>query len=99
MIVDAGTGGRAIGMHWWVIAAFGAAAASMSAAPGLAGAMGVGLSLIVLTIAVIDARSFIIPDWLNAAGLALGLAQPVILNGQAGWSALVDASLRAAVLA
>lgn len=99
MIVDAGAGGRAIGTYWWVIAAFGAAAASMCAAPGPAGAMGVGLSLIMLTIAVIDARCFIIPDWLNAAGLALGLAQPVILSGQAGWTALVDASLRAAVLA
>lgn len=99
MIFHAGTGGRAIGMHWWGIAAFGAAAASMGAAPGLAGAMGVGLSLIMLTIAVIDARHFIIPDWLNAAGLALGLAQPVILSGQAAWSSLGDASLRAAVLA
>lgn len=85
--------------RWLAYAALGVAAASIGATPGLAGAMGAGLGLIMLTIAVIDARHFIIPDWLNAAGLALGLAQAVILNGQAGWTALADASLRAAVLA
>jgi len=99
-------GGRAIGtyspwpgMHWLVIAALGTTVASMTATPGLAGAMGAGLGLIMLAIAVIDARHLIIPDALNAAGLTLGLAQAVILGGQAGWTALAEASLRAAVLA
>ena len=94
-------------MHWlrtnWLAiaaaAAIGTTAASMYAAPGLAGAMGAGLGVIVLAIAVIDARHFIIPDSLNAAALALGLAQAVILNAQERWTALADASLRAAVLA
>ncbi len=86
-------------IHWLAIAALGATAASMGAAPGLAGVTGGGLALIMLTIAVIDERHLIIPDWLNAAGLALGLAQAVILNGQTRWAALADAGLRAAVLA
>ncbi|MBA7684406.1 hypothetical protein ES703_92801 [subsurface metagenome] len=80
-----------------VVAAVVATAASIYAAPVLAGAMGAGLSLLMLAIAVIDARRFIIPDPLNAAALALGFAQAVVLNER--WTALAEASLRAAALA
>lgn len=99
--------GHAITMHWpgttglpvAAVAGLGATAVSIHAAPGLAGVMGAGLGLIMLTIAVIDARHFIIPDSLNATAFALGLAQAVLLNGQERWTALAEASLRAAVLA
>ena len=80
-------------------AAIGVAAASMSAVPGVTGAMGATLGLIMLAIAVIDMRHFIIPDPLNAAAFVLGLAQAVVMNGQERWTAVADASLRAAVLA
>ena len=79
--------------------ACGATGASMSAAPGLAGAAGAGLGLIMLAVAVIDARHMIIPDALNAAGFGFGLAQAALLNEETRWSALADAGLRAAVLA
>lgn len=100
---DAGAG-RAVetywpGRFWLAIVAICATSGSIYVAPGFAGATGAGLGLIMLAIAVIDARHFIIPDLLNAAGLVLGLAQAAILSGQAGWSALADAGLRAAVLA
>lgn len=107
MIARSKYGGRATGMHRSrtgelavaAAAALGVAAISMYVAPNLAGAMGAGLGLIMLTIAAIDARHFIIPDSLNAAALALGLVQAVILGGQERWAALVEACLRAAVLA
>lgn len=86
-------------IYWLAVVAIGVTAVSLGVAPGLAGATGAGLGLIMLTIAVIDARHFIIPDPLNAAGFLLGLAQAVALGGQAGWSALADAGLRAAILA
>jgi leader peptidase (prepilin peptidase)/N-methyltransferase len=56
-----------------------AAATSIAAVPGLAGWLGAGLALIMLAIAAVDARRFIIPDSLNAAGLALGLAHAVVV--------------------
>ncbi len=57
-----------------------------------------GLVLVVTVIAVIDARSFIIPDELNAAGVILGLAyagwtEPSVTDG------LMLAALRGGVLA
>lgn len=87
------------GIYWLALVAIGVTTVSVGVAPGLAGATGAGLGLIMLTIAVIDARHFIIPDPLNGAGFLLGLGQAVALSGQAGWSALADATMRAAVLA
>jgi len=100
--------GRATRMDWPItggelavaaVAALGVTAVSIYSAHGLAGAMGAGLGLIMLAIAVIDARHFIIPDPLNAAAFALGLAQAMVLNGQERWMALIEAGLRAAILA
>ena len=83
-----------------VVAAVGATTASVCAAPALTtGAAGAALALLMLTIAAIDARHLIIPDTLNAAGLGLGLAQAAVLDGQGGWPSLVEAGLRAVVLA
>ena len=48
------------------------------AAPGLPGYLGAGLALIVLAIAVIDARCFIIPNELTAAGFALALVNAAV---------------------
>jgi leader peptidase (prepilin peptidase)/N-methyltransferase len=57
-----------------VAAGLVAVAASLYAAPGIAGLAGAGLGLIMLAVAVIDARRLTIPDELNALALALGLA-------------------------
>ena len=52
-----------------------------------------------LAIAVVDAEHFIIPDPLNAAGLALGLANAALLGQGDPVAALAGSTIRAAVLA
>jgi leader peptidase (prepilin peptidase)/N-methyltransferase len=78
------------------IAATGVAT-SLAVESGVPAVLAAGLALVVTVIAVIDARSFIIPDELNAAGVALGLAYA----GATGWSVtegIALAALRGAVL-
>jgi leader peptidase (prepilin peptidase)/N-methyltransferase len=73
--------------------------ASLWAAPGLPGILGAALFLIMLAIAVIDARLFIIPNELTAAAFALALANAAV---QAPWAISESvglALLRGAVLA
>ena len=84
-----------------VAAAMGALAvgASMAAAHGTVGWLGAGLALAMLAIAVVDGQSFLIPDPLNAAGLALGLANSAVLGQGDLVAAMAGSALRAAVLA
>jgi leader peptidase (prepilin peptidase) / N-methyltransferase len=71
-------------------------AASVLAAPGLAGLLGAGLGVLMMTIAVVDARHFIIPNALTLA--AFGIA--VVNSGmQQQWEGVLMALLRAAVVA
>jgi leader peptidase (prepilin peptidase)/N-methyltransferase len=72
---------------------------SIVAAHGAAGWLGAGLALVMLAIAVIDGQRFLIPDSLNAAGLALGIVHSVVLGQGDIGAALAGAVLRAAVLA
>jgi leader peptidase (prepilin peptidase)/N-methyltransferase len=82
---------------------------SIAAVPGIAGWLGAGLALIMLAIAAVDARRFIIPDFLNIIGLALGLVHAValsegvlsesVLGEGSAVEALAIAALRAAGLA
>lgn len=74
-------------------------AASLWAAPGVSGWLGALLALIVLAIAVIDARLFVIPDELTVAGFALALVNAAVTSPFAGWEAAGVALLRGAVLA
>jgi leader peptidase (prepilin peptidase)/N-methyltransferase len=67
-------------------------------APGAPGAFGAGLGLIMLAIAAVDARRFIIPNELVAAALVLGLVQAAMQESGAAIPALALAALRAAVL-
>jgi leader peptidase (prepilin peptidase) / N-methyltransferase len=87
----------------WEIAAVGilavaAAAASLAVAPGLGGVLGAGLSLVMLAIAAIDTRRFIIPDALTLTALALALANAGLDEG-AVLQGVGTALLRGAVLA
>jgi leader peptidase (prepilin peptidase)/N-methyltransferase len=60
------------------------------------GAWGAGLAVLMVAIAAVDARRFIIPDELTAAALALGLAYAAV--GDEMWAqALAAAVLRGAV--
>ena len=72
---------------------------SLWAAPGVPGWLGAGLALIVLAIAVIDARLFIIPDELTIAGFVLALINAAVISPFDRWEAVGVALLRGAVLA
>jgi leader peptidase (prepilin peptidase)/N-methyltransferase len=78
------------------LTALATAGASIAAAPGLPGIFGAGLSILMLAIAVTDARNFIIPNSLNAAALVLGLLDAA---SRAGWDGALSSVLRGAALA
>jgi leader peptidase (prepilin peptidase) / N-methyltransferase len=82
-----------------VLLAVAACVASVVAAPGVPGYLGAGLALIAITIAVIDARWFIIPNELSAAGFALALVNAASAAPDAIWEAIGIAVLRGTVLA
>jgi len=72
---------------------------SLVIAPGTIGLLGAGLALIMLAIAVIDGRSFIIPDWLNAAGIVLAIVYAAVREPEAIGQAVAVAMLRGLALA
>jgi len=73
--------------------------ASVSAAPAPRGLLGAALGLLMLAISVIDARHFIIPNALTAAALGLALANAGVQGWETVWDGVLDAILRATVLA
>lgn len=72
---------------------------SVATAPGVIGWLGIGLAELMLAIAVIDWRYFVIPDRLNAAALVLGLAHAWFQNPEDIVVTLASALARGAVLA
>jgi leader peptidase (prepilin peptidase) / N-methyltransferase len=66
----------------WVAAGLCAIVVSALTAPGLSGILGAGLALVMIAIAVIDARHFLIPNELVLAGLVLGLAAAAAQPGR-----------------
>lgn len=74
-------------------------AASLILFPNAQGAIGGGLAVLMIAIAVVDARRFIIPDELTAAALALGFLHAAIQGADLIVEALASAALRGAVLA
>jgi leader peptidase (prepilin peptidase) / N-methyltransferase len=90
---------RALGLGGLALLAFIAVAASIRAAVGLPGYLGAALALLMLAIAVIDARWFIIPDQLSVAGFAIGLINAAVIAPQEMWQAAGFAVARGAVLA
>lgn len=91
----------AISSYWAIgLVAAAAVVASIAAAPGARGVLGAGLALLMLAIAVVDARQFIVPNELNAAGFALALVYAMYASsGAPVLEALAMAVLRGAVLA
>ena len=87
-------------VHAAVAGAAGVAgvAVSLVAAPNLEGIAGAGLALLMITIAAIDARRFVIPDQLNIVALALALINAAIQNSEIAIMAIALAVTRAAVL-
>jgi len=86
---------RAVAIALLVVAA---ATVSILAAPGVPGLLGAGLALIAIAIAAVDARHFIIPDELSAAGFALALINAALTAPAGVWEAIGVAALRAMVL-
>jgi len=89
------------GAHLYV-AVLGAAAVGAStwlAADGARAALGSGLALIMLGIAVADARNFVIPDVLTAAALLLGALNAGLAEDGMSLPAAAEAALRGGVLA
>ncbi|MFL6928628.1 MAG: prepilin peptidase [Xanthobacteraceae bacterium] len=78
--------------------ALGVVAASLAIAPGPQGFLGASLGLLMLAVAVVDARRFIIPNELVLAALALGLVHATLDETDGILRALAAATLRAAVL-
>jgi leader peptidase (prepilin peptidase)/N-methyltransferase len=79
------------------VLALAAAGASLWVAPGFRGMLGALLALVMLAIAVVDAREYIIPDALTATALALALVNAAI-QGETAIGGLEVAVLRGAVL-
>jgi leader peptidase (prepilin peptidase) / N-methyltransferase len=82
-----------------VIAAIATAGASMIVVPGARGVAGAGLACLMIAIAAVDARRFIIPDELTAAALALGLVHAAIGRPDGIGGALAIAALRGTIMA
>ena len=95
------SGAKAHALEICVVAllALVAIAASIKAVPGPAGYLGAALALLMLAIALVDARWFIIPDQLSAAGFALGLINAAVVAPQEIGQAAALAFARGAALA
>lgn len=77
----------------------GAVTASYLAAPGLVGVLGGCLAILMIAIAIVDAREFIIPDVLVLAALGLGLLHAVITQADEYPAAILSSTLRGIVIA
>src|SRR5262249_2067700 len=74
-------------------------AASLIVVPNAHGVVGGGLAILMIAIAIVDARRFIIPNELTAAALALGLLNAAMQGSGLVLESLAVAALRGAVLA
>lgn len=72
--------------------------ASLIVLPNAQGAMGGGLAVLMIMIAIVDARRFIIPDELTIAALAVGLLHAAMLDSGSAVEMLAAAALRGALL-
>jgi leader peptidase (prepilin peptidase) / N-methyltransferase len=73
--------------------------ASLLAAPGPDGVLGALLSALMLAIALIDARRYIIPDELTGAAAVLALVRAGTVGPDADWQALAWTACRGAATA
>lgn len=78
------------------VAAFIAIAASLVLVPDSRGAWGAGLAVLMVAIAAVDARLFIIPDELTASALVLGLAYAAVQDADMWMQAVAWALTRGA---
>ncbi|MGC1824087.1 MAG: A24 family peptidase [Pseudolabrys sp.] len=74
-------------------------AASLIVLPNAHGVIGGGLAILMIAIAIVDARRFIIPNELTAAALALGFLTAAVQDSSSVLELLAVAALRGAVMA
>ena len=74
-------------------------AASLIVLPNAHGVIGGGLAILMIAIAIVDARRFIIPNELTAAALALGFLNAAMQDSGLVLELLAVAALRGAVMA
>src|SRR5262249_1068300 len=72
--------------------------ASFAIAPGYHGFFGAGLGLLMLVIAAVHARRFIIPNELVVIALALGLLYAALFDAEGAWTGLAAAVVRGVAL-
>jgi leader peptidase (prepilin peptidase)/N-methyltransferase len=82
-----------------LIAGASTVVASLILLPNVYGVVGGGLAVLMIAIAIIDARRFIMPDELTAAALALGFLHAAIEEPDMVLQALATAALRGAIVA
>jgi leader peptidase (prepilin peptidase)/N-methyltransferase len=74
-------------------------AASLIVRPNAHGAVGGGLAILMIAIAIVDARRFIIPNELTGGALALGFLNAAMQDSGLVLESLAGATLRGAVVA
>lgn len=83
----------------WVLVGVGVLLSSFAIAPGVEGAFGGGLGLLMLGVASADARRFVVPNALSGGAFALGLVHSVIASPETAFDGLTAALARAALTA
>jgi leader peptidase (prepilin peptidase) / N-methyltransferase len=83
----------------WLVASSAPVAISILLVPDMRGVFGAGLALLMLAIAVADARAFIIPDELTLAALILGVLALALAPSHTFAEDVALAVLRGALLA
>ena len=82
-----------------LLAAAASIAAGLIVLPNAQGVVGGGLAILMIAIAIVDARRFIIPNELTAAALALGFLNAAMQDSGLVLELLAAAALRGAVMA
>jgi leader peptidase (prepilin peptidase)/N-methyltransferase len=80
------------------MAAAFAVVVSLVSEPNLIGILGAALAVVAVTIAVIDWRHFIIPDWLNLTGFGLALIHAAVRDPDDVISLMTSGVVRAGAL-
>jgi leader peptidase (prepilin peptidase)/N-methyltransferase len=97
-VIDA-SGIRAALLPLLSAALLAAVGVSLVVSPGADGLFGAFLGLLMIAIAVIDCRRYIIPNELTAAAFALALLRAGSVGADADWLGVVWAAVRAAAIA
>jgi leader peptidase (prepilin peptidase) / N-methyltransferase len=83
----------------WSLASAGVLLVSFAVAPGVEGALGGALGLLMLGISSVDARRFVVPNVLSAGAFALGVIHAAVASPDSGFEGALMALSRAAFAA